>query len=68
MIYMIVLPEIGGYKKTCLSSKNKDAIKYMCNYLGIEPMDVLRDATKKNINQILEKIYKKFVYYQAYDR
>ena len=46
----------------------KDVIKYMCNCLGIEPMDVLRNATKKNINQILEKIYKKFVYHQAYNR
>ena len=45
----------------------KDVIKYMCHKLGIEPMEVLRNVTKKNVNQILEKFYKKFVYYQAYN-
>jgi hypothetical protein len=45
----------------------KDVIKYMCHKLGIDPMEVLRNVTKKNANQVLEKFYKKFVYYKAYN-
>jgi len=56
------------WAKDNLFEVKKDVIKYMCNRLEIEPMDVLRNVTKKNVNQTLEKIYKKFVYNEAYNR
>jgi len=61
-------PTKDWWFKEDLFEFKKDVIKYMCNCLGIEPMDVLRNVTKKNVNQILEKIYKKFVFHEAYNR